>query len=822
MDKLVIQVHVMNSNLSEPVLNGHITRLAPLDQSADSIINEIYSALFLVIILTGVVVNLIVIVTYRYGDKGKMLTNNTSTNAANFAHKIISFRREDTPTDAFNQLSSQVHSQRRTSRHSESMYTKIVENNRKINRKASGSLVMVNQSRVNNRHNSVDCIDTLNRLKTLRKYSTDINNNSSQQLFYPVGGQQSLVPPLNYTNNNSSIRRTLCSYFIISLGICDLFICSVNMPLKLLTTTTSNQLGDVKLNTLGCKLAYFLLQMPITLEIEILLMIAIDRYSSVFRSIDVYFFDKKKFKFILLAQICLSALFSLPNVYFYEFNYSLNESTTENITVNAWLYQADLCTVRRTHSALYALYQLVLFALFTSILLVIMICYMKVYKHVYKASKKQRRESLITNNTLSIHGTATVENDEDDEGVFRFKKYLTCFPRFGGREEKNAELDKSRKEEPDEAVEMATNGKAENTHGNAYEVHTLIDAIQEEPAVNNHTVSTTTAGAETVTTTTTGCEVLPKQQTAAGKSRCQYMRSYSIGPSVNFEDDRESKYSRGNGAAAAAVATVGGGGGSSSRLLMDRLRRFSENHVFQHKASTAHSSLFELSNTMSIRRHTSRRFKHGRTARVLGLTTLGFAITWIPYWVCLYKTTTKTTAERLHEPHDTAQMSLAEYLLVKYIKNSFYLNYILNPIFYSFVNQRFRKIFVNLLKKLLRPIVSRLSHVCCCCCFGLLGNKNVYFFNSNNKTTSSNLYCSSASFSSSHNHKRNGSVQQQHRRNRVNSTRSEVVINSSSSSSSNNNGDHNEMEKTNWRELAYGKLSKACCYSSDKSNVNIV
>lgn len=57
--------------------------------------------------------------------------------------------------------------------------------------------------------------------------------------------------------------------------------------------------------------------------------------------------------------------------------------------------------------------------------------------------------------------------------------------------------------------------------------------------------------------------------------------------------------------------------------------------------------------------------------------------------------------------------SASEFLLTKIIKNSFYLNYVLNPLFYSFVNRRFRQnvcvIFQLLLKFLLK--------YCCCCCF---------------------------------------------------------------------------------------------------------
>lgn len=316
-----------------------------------------------------------------------------------------------------------------------------------------------------------------------------------------------------------------------------------------------------------------------------------------------------------------------------------------------------------------------------------------------------------------------------------------------------------------------------------------------------------------------------------------YTRSYSIGPSVNFNTSSEEargpngKYSKMNG--------------HETGRLFERLRRFSENHIFHSKqnltanntannganAATNNGNLVDLANTattISIRRHTRGRFKHGRTARVLGLTTLGFAITWIPYWLYLYKITYMKVLPDVR----VTEVTLVDCLLIKYVKNSYYLNYILNPIFYSFVNQRFRRIFLNLFKKVLKFVSSHLFYCCCCCCcccankLGLFRNKTFNFFNAQTNA-SSNFYCSSQSFSSNLN-KRTHQQNMQQRRSRMNSVRSEAMnssLNSSTSSSNNNNnnnqhncghGDHQKRHgrfppfRANLNQFFSKKISSCC------------
>lgn len=296
----------------------------------EKMLEQIYVCAFICLIVIGICVNLIVIITYKFGDRGKMLNAQTSTNAAQFANKIIGQfgqNKKDSNTFTNEQQDLPRLGSKRTHRNSESAYTRFMDQR---------SILIYHQNRPS-RH-SVDCIDIANMRRSppnLKKISITkplnerkcssidafgLGNNNNTYLTLPLG-----------VGHASSIRRTLCSYFILSLGICDLFICAVNMPLSLVVqhgNKWSDQIIDdlfasfktARGRDVMCKAAYFFLQLPITLEIEILLMIAIDRYSSVFRSIESYFFDKKKFKFILIGQILISSVLSLPNFLFYKFN----------------------------------------------------------------------------------------------------------------------------------------------------------------------------------------------------------------------------------------------------------------------------------------------------------------------------------------------------------------------------------------------------------------------------------------------------------------------------------------------------------------------
>jgi hypothetical protein len=206
---------------------------------------------------------------------------------------------------------------------------------------------------------------------------------------------------------------------------------------------------------------------------------------------------------------------------------------------------------------------------------------------------------------------------------------------------------------------------------------------------------------------------------------------------------------------------------SSRASLISRIRRFSENPNNSTAAnstmlagsarhnSTNQSTLSDLTNCSEyntagnnvsmIRRHTSRRLKHSKTAKVLGFATLAFAITWAPYWLFQFGVLGLKPL-RVRELGNSAQA--LESIALKLLKNSFYLNYMLNPLFYSFVNKRFRHNLLSILKKCGKLIVHSYYFVmyicycmccwasCCACCISRSGrcynwnNLLVYRFDS--------------------------------------------------------------------------------------------
>ena len=172
----------------------------------------------------------------------------------------------------------------------------------------------------------------------------------------------------------------------------------------------------------------------------------------------------------------------------------------------------------------------------------------------------------------------------------------------------------------------------------------------------------------------------------------------------------------------------------STKSAVGRIRRYSDN---QNSTSTQNaknsynlgefsSSLLELSkpgssflssNRVSIRKHSSKPLKHRKTAKLLGIATFAFAVTWIPYWVYLYLLKIKFSF------HNRFFSESDNYLIFKFLQNSFYLNFVLNPVFYSFVDKRFRQNMFVMFKKVFDLI----------CCDG----KNC--FNLNNKDSSQRM-----------------------------------------------------------------------------------
>lgn len=298
-------------------------------------LNFIYILVFLSLIFVGIVVNLIVITTYKYGDKSKMLINSTSTNI-NLTNKIFTFKSMDpidklnlnanissTKSKQINNPSDDVFISSRQRRYTETLYNRMIEN-------------MYNQQK--HRRTSIS-----NQYSQRASPCKDLLKDAAQTPFYLT---LPILTPTVVGNSHLSIRRTLCSYFILSLGFCDLIICLLNMPFNLFIESgffqvdLMNFLQNQSIRPdLYCKTAYFLLQIPITLEIEILLMIAIDRYSSVFRSIESYFFDKSKFKQTLLLLIAFGAFLSFPNIFFYTSNTNQdNILQYENAKIGHFIY----------------------------------------------------------------------------------------------------------------------------------------------------------------------------------------------------------------------------------------------------------------------------------------------------------------------------------------------------------------------------------------------------------------------------------------------------------------------------------------------------
>ena len=93
-----------------------------------------------------------------------------------------------------------------------------------------------------------------------------------------------------------------------------------------------------------------------------------------------------------------------------------------------------------------------------------------------------------------------------------------------------------------------------------------------------------------------------------------------------------------------------------------------------------------------------------------GVATLAFTLTWLPFWHDVIENLIGNyqEASRPKSTIHSGPISLIDFILIKTQRNSFYLNYVLNPIFYSFVNRRFRQNVLVLFKKVLEK-------VCCCC-----------------------------------------------------------------------------------------------------------
>jgi hypothetical protein len=781
-----------------------------------------------------------------------------------------------------------------------------------------------------------------------------------------------------YTNTLSHIKRTLSSYYIICLSLCDLFICLVNMSLHLMfeshyfqeivwrlmewseaepdgyTTTTSTTITSSTReswsfwtrntwtvntrNNMTCKLVLFFIQIPVVFEIEILLTIAINRYSSVFRPIKLYFVDRNKLKLTVIAQLLFSSFLSLPNLLFYvasssrpslrsssSFASIAEEESYTNHSNTRYSFNS-FCVVDHQYSRFYMYYQVVLFALFLLNLFIITVCYLKIYKRIYKASQTQRRESLTAsminqtslgpssnskqehvnresqhlanlsqnpNNLMStsfgslsnlsiksvldgqqqqnqpvttnsnpheskrpsffclgrrpnannnsfrskssgsqsnstnsrqnstkqktdqVPAQVSVNQEEielDDGGALakklspknnlstrqksldESKLYLNCqnanglllSNRLMSQAVARNNKPKLRKQystqlDLDDSITNLVSNNANNNsnNNNNNNLSTLtnpqdlsilsssnasfsLKSTNASILFNNATPTPTLSSATTAATTTLGsnsAQVNTQSSTTNSKNALTSAKRQSCYRSFSASQKSADLFiSNATNESNAGNSTNGTLNRNNSlfingTLIINKLRRLSE---MQHSSSLASqqrnthptptengsilTNLLDLHSTSNtngvyIRRHTSKRLRHGKTARLLGIATLALALTWTPYWFYLFYSLTSNvkSSQSDHMPHafltqafngtrtaranhtkiDSQPTTVINYLLSKLLKNSFYLNYVLNPIFYSFVDHRFRRNVKSMFEKFFKALF---DYVCLCKC----------------------------------------------------------------------------------------------------------
>jgi hypothetical protein len=138
-------------------------------------------------------------------------------------------------------------------------------------------------------------------------------------------------------------------------------------------------------------------------------------------------------KLILFLQVTFSFIISFPSFRFYQSNNIQNTTKTsfnKNLTHNEkYLEFSYLEYEKTTYSLLvyckvedklknvYDFYQITLFCLFMTSLIIITICYLRVYKHVYKASQNQRRESAPAVNHFIVQSAASSINKSKNENL---------------------------------------------------------------------------------------------------------------------------------------------------------------------------------------------------------------------------------------------------------------------------------------------------------------------------------------------------------------------------------------------------------------------
>ncbi len=262
---------------------------------------DIYNSIFLFTIIIGVLVNIIVVLAYKT-SYGKSSNN---SRAFSFSQKYASMQSSNNCNFGHNFNNPRLG------------YGK------KIDRRVSlaipqGSTVILEEEKPTahiqpRKQYSQSYYD--------RRQSAFVDSNRNRSL-------NSLTFVSFKDQATKKIRHTSCSYFILSLGCCDLIICALVLPATLIIESGyfHSYMVNFFSSTDGlysdqvCSIGYYLIQIPLVVEIEILLTIAINRYSSVFQPIKIYLFDPNKLKLTLMSHILLSCFLSLPNLFFYVSN----------------------------------------------------------------------------------------------------------------------------------------------------------------------------------------------------------------------------------------------------------------------------------------------------------------------------------------------------------------------------------------------------------------------------------------------------------------------------------------------------------------------
>nr|QVK45740.1 G protein-coupled receptor [Proales similis] len=378
-----------------------------------------------------------------------------------------------------------------------------------------------------------------------------------------------------YPNSASARKRNSASHLIMALAVCDLFICTISLPFQmLLHTELASQLP--------CYWARFFIQAPLILQLQLILAIALNRFSSVFRPIQLYLLNSRRNKYVIGVLVMSSLLISAPNLLFFA-----RESAAGSVSIRT----LSGCIIRSRWLSLLAAYEITLCSLFVLLLGFVAVCNLRVFARIYTVSRRQSASSSHTQ----------------------------C------------------SEMPATAAKSPTQIKSMN----------LGKVLGQVAARNGPVVSFQI-------------------------DKCNENRT-SRAARIQHQESDESQPSSG-----------------SMRCCIFQMNRAGRG-IEKHKEHDY------------LRRHTHRQVRHGKSARLLGMATMVFALTWIPYWLL--------DMRWLVWPVLTAQpssMNADRSLGLGLAVNLIYLNQVLNPVFFCLIDRRFRRDFYLLFKNTFDALAARL------------------------------------------------------------------------------------------------------------------